>query len=123
VIVNANRGLVGEFENMRKLFSTAIALLAVGTFAFAGEIQTAEGTVQDISGNTVTIEGENGEVLSFESISGSKVIAVGAAHVKRNLAAVRLRPTMRDFVRKNQVVTVTYWEEDGTLFIKKLRIH
>jgi hypothetical protein len=108
---------------MRKLFLTAIALLAVGTFAFAGEIQTAEGTVQDISGNTVTVEGENGEVWSFEAISGSKVIAEGAAHKKRNLAAVGMKPNVGKFVRENQLVTVTYWDEDGTLFIKKLRVH
>ena len=35
---------------MRKLFLAAIALVAVGTFAFAGEIQTAEGTVQVVNG-------------------------------------------------------------------------
>ena len=108
---------------MRKLLLTAIALLAVGTFAFAGEIQTAEGTVQDISRNTVTIAGDDGDVWSFEAISGSKVIAEGAAHKKRNLAGVHMKPTVRHFVRENQFVTVTYWEEDGTLFIKKLRIH
>ena len=108
---------------MRKLLLTAIALLAVGTFAFAGEIQTAEGTVQDISGNIITVGGENGEVWSFEAISGSKVIAEGAAHKKRNLAGVRMKPTVDKFVSENQFVTVTYWEEDGTLFIKKLRVH
>ena len=107
---------------MRKLFLIAIALLAVGTFASAGEFQTAEGTVQDVSGNTVTVQGENGETWGFEAVSGTKVIAEGATHKKRNLEAVSMKATVGKFVRADQQVTVTYWEDDGTLFIKKLRV-
>ena len=86
---------------MRKLVSTAIVLLAASTFAFAGEIQTAKGTVQDVSGNTVIVEAENGERWSFEAISGSKVLAEGAAYKKRSLDAVRMKPTVGNFVSEN----------------------
>ena len=46
---------------MRKVTLIAIALLAVSTFAFAGEAQIAKGKVLDVSGNVVTVAGENGE--------------------------------------------------------------
>jgi len=108
---------------MRKVTLIAIALLAVGTFAFAGEAQTADGKVQAISGNTVTVAGEDGEVWTFEANTDTTVIAEGAAHTKRNLAGVGMKTTVDKLVREGQFVTIKYWEKDGTRFIKKLRVH
>ncbi len=108
---------------MRKVTLIAIALLAVSTFAFAGEAQIVKGEVQSVSGNTVTVAGEDGEVWEFEAISGTKVAAEGAANKKRNLAGVGMKTTVGNLVREGQNVTVKYWEKDGTYYITKLRVH
>jgi hypothetical protein len=108
---------------MRKVTLIAIALLAVGTFALAGEAQIAKGKVQAISSNSVTVAGENGEVWTFEVNDQTQVIAEGAAHKSEKLNAVGQKTTMDDFVRENQHVTVKYWEKDGTRYIQKLRVH
>ena len=108
---------------MRKVTLIAIALLAVSTFALAGEAQVAKGKVQAVSSNTVTVEGDNGEVWTFEVSDQTKVVAEGAAHKSEKLAAVGQKTTMDEFVRENQYVTVKYWEKDGTRYIQKLRVH
>jgi len=108
---------------MRRVTLIAIALLAVSSFAFAGEVQIAKGQVQAISANTVTVAGDNGEVWTFEVSDQTKVVAEGAAHKSEKLAAVGQKATMDEFVRENQHVTVKYWEKDGTRYIKKLRVH
>jgi hypothetical protein len=108
---------------MRKVTLIAIALLAVSSFAFAGEAQIAKGQVQAVSADSVTVEGDNGEVWTFEVGDKTRVVAEGAAHKSEKLAAVGLKTTMDEFVRENQHVTVKYWEEDGTRYIKQLRVH
>jgi hypothetical protein len=107
---------------MRKVTLIAIALLAVSTFAFAGEAQTAEGKVKAISGNTLTVEGEDGKEWTLEATTDTKVTAEGASHKKRNLAGVGMKTTLDKLVRKGQDVTVEYWEKDGTRYIKKVRV-
>lgn len=108
---------------MRKVTLIAIALLAVGSFALAGEAQIAKGQVQAVSAETVTVAGENGEVWTFEVTDESMVIAEGAAHKSESLSAVGKKATIDEFVRENQYVTVKYWENDGARYIKKLRVH
>jgi hypothetical protein len=108
---------------MRKITLIAIALLAVSTVAFAGEAQVAKGRVQAVSSSTVTVEGDSGEVWTFQVSDKTKVVAEGASHKSQKLAAVGQKTTMDEFVRVNQYVTVKYWEKDGTRYIKKLRVH
>ncbi len=108
---------------MRKVTLVAIALLAVSSFAFAGEAQVAKGKVQAVSGNTITVAGDNGEVWTFEATGKTKVVAEGAAHKAESLTAVGKKTTMDSFVRENQHVTIKYWGKDGTNYINKLRVH
>jgi len=108
---------------MRKVVLMAMAALAVSTFAFAGDAQVAEGKVTAISGNTVTIAGEDGKAGTFEANTDTKVVAEGASHKKRNLAGVGMKTTVSNLVREGQYVTVKYWEKDGMYYITKLRVH
>ena len=39
------------------------------------------------------------------------------------LNAVGKKTEIGQFVRENQYVTVKYWEEDGTRYMQKLRVH
>jgi hypothetical protein len=108
---------------MRKVTLIAIALLAVSSFALAGEAQIARGKVQAVSAEAVTVADGNGEVWTFEVTDETKVIAEGAGHKSESLNAVGKKTTIDEFVRENQYVTVKYWENDGARYIKKLRVH
>lgn len=107
---------------MRKVTLIAIAILAVGTAAFAGQAQIAKGKVQAVSGNTVTVAGEDGEVWTFEATGKTNVVAEGAAHKSEELSARGEATTLGQFVRENQHVIVNFWEDGDTLYIKKLRV-
>jgi hypothetical protein len=107
----------------RKVALTAIAVLAVSAVAFAGEAQLAKGKVKSVSGNTVTVAGEDGQVWTFEATQKTKVVAEGAAHKSEELSAIGKKTEISQFVRENQFVTVKYWEDNGTRYLKKLRVH
>jgi hypothetical protein len=107
----------------RKITLTALVVLAASTLAIAGEAQYAKGKVQGVSGNEVTLTDEDGQVWTFEVAEGTKVVAVGAGHRAADLAAVGKKRAIREFVRDNELVTIQYWEEDGTRYIKTMRIH
>jgi hypothetical protein len=102
---------------------TTLVVLAASTLAFAGELQYAKGRVQGVAGNEVTLTGEDGQVWTFEVAEGARVIAVGAGHRAADLAAVGKKRAIREFVRDNQLVTIKYWEENGTRYIKTMRVH
>ncbi len=107
----------------RKISMTAFAILAVSALAFAGAEQEAKGKVTAVSGNTVTLSGEDGEALSFEVTGETTVVAEGAAHKAARLSSVGKKTTLSEFVRTNQRVTLKYWEKDGTRYVAKLRVH
>jgi hypothetical protein len=107
----------------KKIALTAVAVLAVSAAAFAGEAQVAKGKVQGVSGNSVTVAGEDGEVWTFEATQETQVVAEGAAHKYEELAAVGKKAEISQFVRENQYVTVNFREEDGTRYVQKLRVH
>jgi len=107
----------------RKVSMTALAILAVGALAFAGEAQEVKGKVTAVSGNTITVSGEDGQMLSFEVTGETTVVAEGAAHKADRLSSVGKKTTLDEFVRENQRVTLRYWEKDGTRYVEKLRVH
>jgi len=47
-------------STLRKVSSVAIAVLAMGSLAFAGEAQKVTGTVKAVSGNAVTVVADDG---------------------------------------------------------------
>jgi len=109
-----------------KMFSraalSALAVLAVGTLAFAGETRVASGKVKAVSEKVVTLADANGVLSTFEVAQGTKVYATGATHKSQRLASNGKKTTMDDFVRQDQYVTVYYREQDGTRTITKLRV-
>lgn len=109
-----------------KLFSrvalTALAVLAVGAFAFAGQKGVVQGKVMTVSDKVVTLADDDGSVWTFEVAQGAQVYAGGASHKSRMLASSGKKTTMDDFVRQDQYVTVHYREQDGTRTITKLRV-
>ena len=106
-----------------RLALTALAVLAVGSFALAGEKGVTQGKVTAVSDKAVTVAGENGAVWTFEVLKGARVYAEGATHKSKMLASSGRMTTMDDFVREGQYVTVHYREEGGARQITKLQVH
>jgi hypothetical protein len=100
----------------------ALAVLAVGALASAGETRVAYGKVKAVSEKVVTLADANGVLSTFEVAQGAKVYATGASRKSRMLADSGRKTTIDDFVRQNQYVTVYYREQDGTRTITTLRV-
>ena len=105
-----------------RVSSTVLAGLAAGAIAFAGETQVAQGKVTAVSDKTVTLAVEGGVERTFAVAQGAHVYAEGASHRSQMLVSNGKKPTMDDFVREGQRVTVHYREEYGTRSITKLRV-
>jgi hypothetical protein len=110
-------------KNLGRIAMAALAVLAVGSLALASEMQVAQGKVKTLSGKTLILAGEDGVDWVFEISEGAVVVATGATHKSDALAAAGKKPVIDDFVRENHYVTVQYLEENGTRYIKKLRVH
>ena len=108
---------------LSRLALTAVAVLAVGGLAFAGEKGVAQGKVTAVSQKAVSVAGEDGTVWTFEVSHGAKVYAQGASHKSRMLASSGRTTTLDEFVREGHRVTVYYREQGGTRQLTKLRVH
>jgi hypothetical protein len=109
-----------------RLFSrialTALAVLAVASFALAGEKGVTQGKVTAVSERAVTVAGEDGSVWTFEVTQGARVYGVGASHKSRMLKSSGRLTTMGDFVREGAYVTVHFREQDGTRYLTSVRV-
>jgi hypothetical protein len=105
-----------------RLALTALAVLAVGALAFAGEKGVTQGKVSAVSDRTVTVTDESGAGWTFEVTDGARVYAQGAGHKSRMLVSSGKKTTMDDFVEEGHHVTVYYREQDGKRFVTKLRV-
>jgi hypothetical protein len=105
-----------------RVTSMALALLAVGALAFAGEGRVAQGKVTAVSEKAVTLTDDDGVVWNFEVSPGAHVYAVGASRKSEMLASSGRPTTMDEFVREGQYVRVRYREEYGTRYVTRLRV-
>jgi hypothetical protein len=110
-------------KSFRRISLATVAVLAVSALAFGGEMETAKGRVKAVSGNIVAVALEDGPTWEFEVAEGTKVLAVGAGTKSADLEMLGRKKEIAQFVQEDDLVTVKYWEEDGTRYIKKLRIH
>ena len=109
-------------STVRRASSIAIAVLAVGALAFAGEAQKVKGKVKAVSGNAVTVIADDGAEQTFEVTAKTKIVGSGCHRRAHALEANGKRATVEEFVREDQRVRVEYREENGTRYIEKLRV-
>ena len=109
-------------STFRRVASVAIAVLAVGALAFAGEAQKVKGKVKAVSGNAVTVIADDGAEQTFEVTAKTKIVGSGCHHRAHALEASGKKAAVEEFVREDQRVRVEYWEENGTRYIEKLRV-
>ena len=107
----------------RRVSVVALAVLAAGSLAFAGEGRVVQGKVKAVTDKTVTVADDAGVAQTFVVSQGAKVYADGAGHKSRMLLSSGQKTTMDDFVREGQHVTVHFREESGTRYITRLRVH
>ena len=105
-----------------RLALTALAVLAVGAPAFAGEKNVVQGKVTAVSDKAVTLADDSGVVWTLEVTPDTRVLAPGASHKSRMLVSSGRKTTMDEFVREGHHVRVVYQEQDGARYIKKLRV-
>jgi hypothetical protein len=108
---------------LRRLAIVAVAVLLASTFAFAGDIEEAEGTVKSVASNTVTVTGGDGAEWTFEVTPDSTIVAEGASHKMKDLEEAGEKATLDKFLKADQKVTVKYWKEEGKAYFKEIRVH
>jgi hypothetical protein len=109
-------------STFRKIASVAIAVLAVGALAFAGEGQKLTGKVKAVAGNAITVVSDDGVEQTFEVTAKTKVVGSGCGHRADDLEANGKKSTIEEFVREDQRVRLEYWEENGARYVQKLRV-
>jgi hypothetical protein len=80
----------------------AVAVLAVGALAFAGDKGVAQGKVTAVSDKAVTLAVDGGAVLEFQVSQGARVYGSGASHKSRMLSSSGKKTTLSEFVREGQ---------------------
>jgi hypothetical protein len=108
---------------VRRLALVAVAVLLVSTFAFAGDVEEAEGTVKAVTANAVTVTGGDGAEWTFEATPDSMIKAKGASHKMKDLEAAGEDATLDKFLKADQKVSVKYWKEEGKAYFKEIRVH
>jgi hypothetical protein len=107
---------------VRKLAFALLAVLFVAGLAVAGETKDAAGTVKSVSGTGITVTDSAGKDWTFDVDKGTTVVAKGASHKMDALKADGKMPTVDEFVKAKENVTVKYWEKDGKAIAKEIRV-
>lgn len=107
---------------LRRLCVLTLAGLFVAGFALAGETKEASGTVKAVEQNSFTVTDANAKDWSFAVDKDTLVLGKGASHKMDKLKADGKLPSIGEFVAAKQSVTVTYWEKDGKMVAKEVRI-
>lgn len=86
-----------------------------------GGASTAAGVVTAVSGSSLTIKGDAGE-LTFTIDPATKVVAPGAGTETREKKAAGEKPTISDFVAAGDTVSVQYRESSGNKTASEVRV-
>jgi hypothetical protein len=108
---------------VRKAAFVALALVLAVAFVSAGETMKAEGKVKGVEGKTVMVTGGDGAEWSFVANEDTMVTAKGASHKMKDLKEAGEPATIDKFIKADQKVTVEYWEKDGKMHAKEIRVH
>jgi hypothetical protein len=106
----------------KRLVVLAVAVLVAGGLVYAGDTMEAEGKVKSLSGNSLTVAGDDAE-WTFVVSSKTVVKAAGASHKMKDLAEAGAAKTLAQFIKVDQKVTVKYSKEDGKAQASEIRVH
>jgi len=87
----------------------------------APKAQTVSGTVSAVTGNSVTVKGAGGD-STFTVDEKTTVVGTGIGTAGRMVAAAGSKPTLDQFVKEGDTVSVTYKEAAGAKVAGTIRV-
>lgn len=107
---------------VRKVAFALVALLFVAGLAVAGDAKDANGTVKTVSAAGFVVTDAAGKDWTFDVDKETIVLAKGASHKMDALKGDGKTPTIGDFLKEKQSVTVKYVEKDGKPVAREVRV-
>jgi hypothetical protein len=107
---------------VRRIAFALVALLFVAGLGMAGDAKDASGTVKTVSAAGFVVTDAAGKDWTFDVDKETTVLAKGASHKMNALKADGKTPTIGDFLKEKQSVTVKYVEKDGKPVAREVRI-
>jgi hypothetical protein len=107
---------------VRRIAVALVALLFVAGMAGAGDAKDASGTVKTVSAAGFVVTDAAGKDWAFDVDKDTVVLAKGATHKISALKADGKTPTIGDFLKEQQKVTVKYVEKDGKPIAREVRV-
>ena len=87
----------------------------------APKAETANGTVSAVSGNSLTVKGASGD-STFTVDAKTTVVGPGIGTAGRKVMAEGGKPTLGEFVKEGDTVSVTYKEAGGSKVASVIRV-
>ena len=94
---------------------------AGGGAAAAPKAQTASGTVTAVTGKSLTVKAASGD-MTFTIDDKTTVSGTGIGTAGRKLASEGAKPTLGEFIKEGDTVSVTYKDMAGTNHASVIRI-
>jgi ABC-type Fe3+-hydroxamate transport system substrate-binding protein len=107
---------------VRRIAFALLALLFMAGLAVSGEGKDASGKVKAVSAAGFVVTDAAGKDWAFDVDKDTTVLAKGASHKMVALKAGGKTPTIGDFLKEKQSVTVKYVEKDGKPVAREVRI-
>jgi hypothetical protein len=86
-----------------------------------GKAQTVTGTVSSVSGSSVTVKAASGD-MTFSVDEKTTVVGTGVGTAGRKVVAEGGKPTLSEFLKEGDAVSVTYKETAGTKLASTIRL-
>jgi hypothetical protein len=99
-----------------------LALLFVAGVAVAGETKEANGTVKSVAVNAFVVTDSAGKDWSFDVDKNTLVEVKGASHKVDAIKGDGKPVQLNEFLAAKQDVRVEYWEKDGKMVAKQVRV-
>jgi hypothetical protein len=99
-----------------------LALLFVAGLAAAGDTKEASGTVKSVAVNGFVVTDSAGKDWSFDVDKGTLVLVKGGSHKMDAIKADGKPSQISEFLAAKQDVSVEYWEKDGKMVAKQVRV-
>jgi ABC-type Fe3+-hydroxamate transport system substrate-binding protein len=107
---------------VRRIALSLLAVLLVAGFAVAGDTKEANGAVKSVATNSFVVTDSAGKDWSFDVDKSTLVVAKGASHKVNAIKADGKPVQLSEFLAAKQDVRVEYWEKDGKMVAKEVRV-
>lgn len=112
---------------MKRLIAVATLVAVFGAFtpwvALAADTKTAKGTISAVTGDSVTVKGDNAQEMTFKVDAKTKVVGKGGTTATREAQQKgEAGPKLSDVLKSGDQVEVKYTEAAGVMTASDIRI-